>query len=107
MDEANGVLNTLKEENASLNSFKTEIEKQQKQAVISKYTELLDEEVLSAYSAKLDNYTAKDLDKELAYELVNANQSVFTNGNQGQVYIPKEEPSVGGLEEILSKYKKN
>ena len=107
LNNASNTITTLTEENASLNSFKTEIEKQQKQAVISKYTELLDEEVLSAYSAKLDSYTAKDLDKELAYELVNANQSVFTNGNQGQVYIPKEEPSVGGLEEILSKYKKN
>ena len=107
LNNASDTITTLTEENASLNSFKTEIEKQQKQAVISKYTELLDEEVLSAYSAKLDSYTAKDLDKELAYELVNANQSVFTNGNQGQVYIPKEEPSVGGLEEILSKYKKN
>ena len=107
LDVANSTITTLTEENASLNSFKTEIEKQQKQAVISKYSELLDEEVLNTYSEKLDTYTAKDLDKELAYELVNANQSVFTNGNQNQGYIPKEEPTVGGLEEILSKYKKN
>ena len=44
---------------------------------------------------------------ELAYELVSTNQSVFTNGGQGAGYIPKDEPAVGGLEEILSKYKKN
>jgi hypothetical protein len=107
LDAANNTINTLTEENASLNSFKTEIEKEQKQAVISKYSELLDEEVLNTYSENLDNYTAKDLDKELAYELVTANQSVFTNGGKGQGYIPKEEPPVSGLEEILSKYKKN
>ena len=44
---------------------------------------------------------------ELAYELVSNNQSVFTNGGQSAGYIPKDEPAVGGLEEILSKYKKN
>ena len=108
LDEANGTLNTLKEENASLNSFKTEIETQQKQAVIAKYSELLDEEVVSSYSARLNEYAnAKALDMELAYELVSNNQSVFTNGGQSAGFIPKDEPAVGGLEEILSKYKKN
>ena len=107
LDAANVTINSLTEENASLNSFKVEIEKQQKQAVIAKYTEMLDEETINSFSEKIDEYTAKDLDKELAYALVSSNQSVFTSGNQGQGYIPKEEPSVGGLEEILSKYKKN
>ena len=107
LNAANNTITTLTEENASLNSFKSEIEKEQKQAVISKYSELLDEDVLNTYSENLDNYTAKDLDKELAYELVTANQSVFTNGGNGQAFIPKEEPAMSGLEEILSKYKKN
>ena len=107
LDAANVTINSLTEENASLTSFKAEIEKQQKQAVISKYSELLDEEVINTYSENIDNYTAKDLDKELAYELVSANQSVFSNNGQSAGFIPKEEPAVSGLEEILSKYKKN
>ena len=107
LNDAQGTISTLTEENATLNSFKAEVEKQQKQAVIAKYTELLDEETIASYSEKLDSYSAKDLDKELAYELVSSNQSVFTNGGQGQGYLPKEEPAVGGLEVILSKYKKN
>ena len=107
LDAANVTINSLTEENASLTSFKAEIEKQQKQAVISKYSELLDEEVINTYSENLDNYTVKDLDKELAYELVIANQSVFSNSAQNAGYIPKEEPAMSGLEEILSKYKKN
>lgn len=107
LDVANSTITNLTEENAALTSFKVEIEKQQKQAVISKYTELLDEEVINTYSENLDKYTAKDLDKELAYELVSANQSVFTNGGQSNGFIPKEEPAMSGLEEILSKYKKN
>ena len=107
LDVANNTISELTEQNASLNSFKADVEKQQKQAVISKYSELLDEETINSYSENLDKYTAKDLDKELAYELVNANQSVFTNGGQSKGYIPKEEPAMSGLEEILSKYKKN
>jgi hypothetical protein len=84
------------------------VETEQKKAVIAKYSELLDEEVISSYAAKLNNYAdAKALDKDLAYELVSSNQSVFTNGGQSATYIPKDEPAVGGLEEILSKYKKN
>ena len=107
LDAANVTINSLTEENASLTSFKAEIEKQQKQAVISKYSELLDEEVINTYSENIDNYTAKDLDKELAYELVSANQSVFSNNGQSAGFIPKDEPAISGLEEILSKYKKN
>lgn len=106
LESANNTINSLTEENASLNSFKADVEKKQKQAVIEKYSALLDEEVIISYSNKIDSYSAKDLDKELAYELVNANQSVFTNGGQKQGYIPKEEPTLSGLEEILSKYKK-
>lgn len=107
LNDAQGTISTLTEENASLNSFKSETEKQQKQAIIAKYTELLDEETLVSYSNNLDSYSVKDLDKELAYELVSNNQSVFTAGGQSAGYIPKEEPEIGGLNEILSKYKKN
>ena len=107
LDAANITINSLTEANTALTSFKVEIEKQQKQAVINKYSELLDEETLQSYTAKLDSYTVKDLDKDLAYELVNTNMSAFANAGQPVTYLPKDDPAVGGLEEILSKYKKN
>ena len=108
MNQANNTIHSLKEENASLNSFKTNIETEQKKAIIAKYSELLDEEIINSYTAKLNDYAnAKALDKDLAYELVSNNRSVFTNGGQSATYIPKDEPAIGGLEEILSKYKKN
>ena len=107
LDAANVTINSLTEENASLTSFKTEIEKQQKQAVIEKYADLLDEEIVNTYTENIDNYSIKDLDKELAYELVRANQSVFSNKGQSAGFVPKDEVVVSGLEEILSKYKKN
>jgi DNA repair exonuclease SbcCD ATPase subunit len=98
----------LNEEIASLNSFKAEIEKKEKEAVIAKYSKLLGEEILATYSAKLDEYTdTKTLDKDLAYELVSTNKSVFTtNGNPQPAYVPKDNGAGNGLGGILDKYKK-
>lgn len=98
----------LNEEIASLNSFKAEIEKKEKEAVVAKYSKLLSEEILSAYTAKLDEYTdIKALDKDLAYELVSTNKTVFTaNGNPQPAYVPRDTGVGNGLEGILDKYKK-
>ena len=98
----------LNEEIASLNSFKAEIEKKEKEAVIAKYSKLLAEEILSTYSAKLDEYAdIKALDKDLAYELVSTNKTVFTaSGNPQPAYVPKDTSAGNGLEGILDKYKK-
>jgi DNA repair exonuclease SbcCD ATPase subunit len=98
----------LNEEIASLNSFKAEIEKKEKEAVVAKYSKLLSEEILSAYTSKLDEYTdIKALDKDLAYELVSTNKTVFTaNGNPQPAYVPRDTGVGNGLEGILDKYKK-
>ena len=98
----------LNEEIASLNSFKAEIEKKQKEDVVAKYTKLLSQDIIAAYSAKLDEYTdIKALDKDLAYELVSTNGSVFTaTGNPQPAYVPKDNGAGNGLEGILDKYKK-
>ena len=107
LNDAQVSVNSLTEEVATLNSFKAEIEKKEKQAVIAKYENLLDAETIEAYNAKLDEYTSlKDLDKDLAYEVFSKNPSVFTvNPTAQPAYVPKdEEPK--GVEGILAKYKK-
>ena len=107
LNDAQVSVNSLTEEVATLNSFKAEIEKKEKQAVIAKYENLLDAETIEAYNAKLDEYTSlKDLDKDLAYEVFSKNPSVFTVNPPAQpAYVPKdEEPK--GVEGILAKYKK-
>ena len=107
VDAQNAVVG-LNEEIAALNSFKAEVEKKEKEAIVSKYEKLLSADILTAYSAKLDDYVdAKSLDKDLAYEVISTNQSVFTaNGNPQPAYIPKDVSSTSGLEGILDKYKK-
>ena len=52
----------------------------------------------------MDNYTAKELKKELAYELVEANPNFFSKTPAPQI-VPKEVP-LTGIEGILSKYSK-
>ena len=107
LNEAQNTVASLTAEVATLNSFKAEIELKEKQAVIAKYEKLLEAETIATYSSKLNEYSdVKALDKDLAYELVLNNQSVFSNNSQPQnAYVPKDEP-VGGLEGILSKYRK-
>ena len=98
---------SLNEEIAALNSFKAEIEKKEKEAIVAKYAKLLREEVIATYTAKLDEYTdLKALDKDLAYELVTTNNSVFTNSNPQPAYVPRDTGVSNGLEGILDKYKK-
>ena len=106
--EAQASVNSLTEEVATLNSFKAEIEKKEKEAIVAKYEKLLDADVIATYTAKIAEYAdAKSLDKDLAYELVSTNGSVFTaNGQPQPAYVPKDEGAGNGLEAILNKYKK-
>ena len=104
LEEANNTIASLNEEIESLNTYKANIELKEKEEVISSYAELLSEEILASYKEKISEFTAIDLDKELAYELKKNNVSVFSK-EQNPGFIPKDEPKTG-IEAILSKYKK-
>lgn len=105
-DEAKTTLASLQEQNEALSSFKAEVEKKEKEQVLSKYEDLLDSDVVNSFSERLGEFTAQDLEKELAYALVSSNTSVFTKGvNTG--LIPKTEEPVSGLSALLDKYKRD
>lgn len=98
-------LNSLKEENEALKQFKLEQEMLEKKAIVDKYSERLSEEVLEKYTdEKIAEFTAVELDKELAFELVQNDPTVFSNNNNFNL-IPKDEPK-SGIEAILEKYRK-
>ena len=114
-DDATNALITVREaydalsvEVQALHSFKAEVEKKEKEAVVAKYAKVLDAEVIADYTARVDEYAnTTDLDKELAYALVSSNQSVFTsNGEPQPAYVPHDNGVVSGLGAILDKYKK-
>jgi uncharacterized protein YlxW (UPF0749 family) len=102
-DKADSLNKSLAEELESLKTFKKNIENQSKEAVISEYSDKLSETVLDTYRAKLDDYTAEELDMHLTYELKKTGASVFTQTSTG--CIPKDDAPMSGVEAILSSYK--
>ena len=57
------------------------------------------------YREKLSDFTAEALEKELAYEMVKADESLFTV-QEGAGYIPQEH-QISDVEALLNSYKKN
>lgn len=103
--EAKTNVDALTTEVEDLRNYKKTIETQQKEAVIAEYVDKLSNDVIEAYKAKIDEYTLLDLDKDLAYECKKSNSSIFnTSQNTPQVFFRDEH--VGGIEEVLSRYKK-
>lgn len=95
----------LSAENEVLKAFKLNVEKNEKLGVIASYGKKLSDEVLEEYRAKVDEFTLEVLKKELAFSLVEANPSLFT-AQEDPHYVPKDNGTSGGIEEILAKYKK-
>ena len=105
LEEANNNLASLNGELDSLRTYKAAVEAQEKESVINQYSELLSSEVLDSYREHAEDYTAEELDKELAYELKKNNSSIFTKDSNNGGYVPKEVP-LDGIAAILAKYKK-
>ena len=104
MDELMGELSTLKE-------FKTNCDRAEKKAEIAKYS-MLEEEVISKYTAEVDNFTLEELQNALKIEYVNANaKTIFTNANNqpNNHYIPKvsETDVATGAAGLINKHKNN
>lgn len=101
---ASQTISELTDKINSLETYKANVEKEKKQAIIASYSDLLPNEIIETYSAKVDEYSDDTaLDMALAYELKKNNVSVFTKTPS---YLPKPEENEGGLAELLSKYKK-
>ena len=110
LEEVNGnyttaleTIDTLTSEKNELNEFKIAAELKEKEAVIDKYVTLIDEEQINNFKEKIDEFTKEELDKELAFVLVQTKSTIFTNDESG--FIPKEEPPLTGINAILEKQK--
>lgn len=98
-------IQTLEGKLQEFENYKESIETAEKEAVIAKYSEKLGEEILTTYTGKLTEFTVDALEKELAYELVKSDVSIFTKGEDAG-YVPKSSGSLTGLEALLTQYKK-
>lgn len=94
---------TLTEELEGLKTYKKQKEDEEKSAIFERYQDQLDDEVLEKVRAAADTYTIADLEKELSFELVKANPSIFSK--QKENIIPKpESDELSGIEKLLKKY---
>ena len=78
----------------------------EKEAVLDHYSTLLDAEVLNSFKEKIEEMTKDELDKELAYSLVQSKPTLFSNEQEESGYTPKDDHAPEGIEGILSRYKK-
>ena len=90
----------------TLNEYKLTKETEEKQAVINKYATRLNEEVLTSYEERIAEFSLDALDKELAFELVKSNPSIFSLEEDNDSFrIPKDEGThKSAVEELLDKY---
>ena len=110
LEEVNGnyttaleTIETLNSEKDGLEEFKHAAELKEKELVIDRYETLLDEEQLKTFRDDIDTFTKEQLDKELAFVLVQSKSTIFTDNNDG--FIPKDEPILTGIEAILERQK--
>ena len=96
-------IETLNSEKEELNNFKIAAELKEKEAVIDKYATLLEETQINDFREKIDDFTKEELDKELAFALVQTKSTIFTNDDSG--FIPKDEHILTGVEAILERQK--
>ena len=102
---AQSQIQTLTEENEALADFKANIVLKEKEAVIEHYATLLDAEVIEPFKEKIEDMTKNELDRELAYALVQSQPALFTKNENDPEILPKDEPVLSGIEGILSRYK--
>lgn len=105
VEALNDQVASLTQENTALQTYKTNSEMQEKQALVDKYAKIMDAISLSSIQERLADYNLVDLNKDLAELYVNANQSIFSKQDSTpQVLIPKPVDEKTGLEKLLDKY---
>lgn len=101
-DEAFSALET---ELNDLKAFKQSVEEANKNAIVGKYEKKLSEDQIAVFKAKLADYSAVELEKDLALAFVNANQNLFEEKEDEEGIEYKFQDT--GLAAILSKYENN
>ena len=99
-------IDELTQENEQLSSYKAAAELAKKEAILTKYSVQLGNEVIDTFREGLDNYTEESLEKELAFVLVQSKPAIFTTEEKVPNFVPKDHAHEGGIVEILSRYKK-
>ena len=103
--QASEQIETLNQTINTLNEYKLAKETEEKQAIINKYADKLNEDVIDSYRKNMSEFTLEALDKELAFELVKSNPSIFSLEDSDSFRIHKNESThKSEIEQLLDKY---
>ena len=97
-EELEAKVSELEAENVKLSEYKNNIELEEKQNVLDKYSALLDDDTLGKYKEAVSQYSTIDLEKELAYEVVKSKSELFSL--ETSTVIPTEGTSKDSFDEI-------
>lgn len=106
-------ISDITSENESLTEFKKNVELEQKEAILGKYEEHLNEETYNQLKTDIDKYTVTDFKKEVCTAAVESSPTIFSKETEPKLFYSlgdvkdEDKASVSGVERILTKYKKN
>ena len=101
--EAGEVIIELQGQVDSLTEYKNSVELEEKKAIIAKYSDKLGEDVITDYTNRIADFKAIDLEKELAFALVNSEPGILSKDPDNGL-IPKNVPKTG-IEALLQQYR--
>lgn len=105
LNEANNALENAKKDLESLQNYKLDIELQQKNEILSKYSGRISKELYEKYTNEIANYSVADFQKELAFAFVNSNEEVIFSNETNSGFIPTGNDYQSGIEALLVKAK--
>lgn len=111
ISEKQSALDSLTEELEQLKEFKLKVEKEAKHNIINEFVDVLSTEIIESFTAQIDNFTAVDLKKELAFKAYETKAEIFNVTNDKKVpgHNMDEEDFAGlsGAARLIAKHKKN
>ena len=103
-EQKDNTISTLTQDNEALKTYKLSIENAQKEAIIEKYSAKIPDLDLAQWKKIMKDYSVQDLEKELAFNLVNSNPAIFSLEDQTMRKLPKDE-ELTGMEALLQRQK--
>lgn len=103
----NNELMDIKNKNAELLEYKLSVETSKKEAVLSKFEEMLTEEQYNSFKEDISKYTESDLEKEIIATIYHTNPNAFAKKEPELIYKDSNKDVVteSGVLGLLNRYK--
>lgn len=107
--EMSNKISDLQNENKILSDFKIGIETQQKQAILTKYEEYLNDSTISSLNDKINSMSVEDFKKEVCTAAVESDSTIFSNRKSDVFYkggsVEEDGKEDSGILKLLNKHK--